>query len=384
MSLIADAAAVLAMLGLALAFVGSFVAALFFRTAPPFRSGQPPVTILRPLCGDEPLLEDALDSCCTQDYPAVQIVFGLHDRDDRAMAVVERVRQRFPAADIAVVIDPRRLGTNPKVANLINMLTAARHDVLAISDSDLHLPSDYLARLVGALEQPRVGLVTAPYLGRAACASIASWLGTSAIDYGFLPGFLLARALGRRDCLGSTMMLRRATLDRIGGFGAVANSLAEDNVLGQRIRALGLEVELTPTLPRTTVAETSLRALWSHELRWMRTIRSVAPAGLAFSVVQYPLFWSALMVASAGGTRGAIGYYLAVWMLRGMAVLAVACAERRPTLSTGSLLAILLLPLREILTVLEVAASYGGDGVLWRGRAMTINAGGALADPYPH
>lgn len=373
MSLFADAAVLLTALGLAIAFAGSIVTARFARTSAPALRDHPPVTILRPLCGDEPLLEEALASCCTQDYPAVQIVFGLHDRDDPAGAAVERVRRRFPNADIAVVIDRTYIGANPKVANLMNMLPAARHDILAVSDSDLHLPPDYLTRLVGTLEQPRVGMVTAPYLGRTARSAVASRLGVSGIEHGFLPGFLLARALGRRDCLGGTMMLRRATLDRIGGFGAVANCLADDNVMGQRVRALGLEIGLAPTLPRTTVAEPSLRALWSHELRWMRTIRALAPAGLAFSVVQYPLFWAALIVAFSGGASRAFAYYLAVWAVRGIAALAVARAARQqPILSASSFLPILFLPLREILTVVEIAASYSGSTVTWRGHVMAI------------
>lgn len=384
MTIVVAAAVLLAALGLALAFVSAIVTARFFRAPTQLLCDHPPVTILRPLCGDEPLLEEALASCCTQDYRAVQIVFGLHDRDDPARAVVERIRQRFPAADIAVVIDRMRIGTNPKVANLMNMLPAARHGILAVSDSDLHLPADYLAHLVSALNQPRVGLVTAPYLSRAARPTIASWLGAGAIDYGFLPGFLLARALGRRDCLGSTMMLHRTTLDRIGGFGEIANCLAEDNVLGQHVRALGLEIGLARTLPHTTVAETSLRALWLHELRWMRTIRFLAPVGLAFSVVQYPLFWVALAVAFSGSTGRALWYYLAAWLVRGIAALVIARAVRPSILSADSLLAILLLPLREILTVLEIAASYGGDSVVWRSHTIMATDGDTLVEPYPH
>jgi len=382
MTIAFDVAMLVTVLGLALVVVGSIVAARFISMPGPTSRDCPPVTILRPLCGDEPLLEEALATCCMQEYPAVQIVFGLHDRNDRAMVAVERVRQRFPGADIAVVVDQTRLGTNPKVANLMNMLPAARYDVLAISDSDLHLAPDYLTRLVGALNDPRIGLVTAPYLGRVARPAIASWLGVSAIDYGFLPSFLLARALGRRDCLGSTMMLRRATLDRAGGFDSVVNCLAEDNILGQRVRALGLEVALAHTMPRTTVAETSLRALWSHERRWMQTIRSVAPpAGLAFSVLQYPLFWAALAFAFSGGAGSSFLYYLATWAVRGLAAFVVTRAARPSIPSTDALWSILLLPLREILTVLEIAASYSSRTVLWRNQAMTVSGGGTLAYP---
>src|SRR6185437_298400 len=125
----------------------------------------PPVTVLKPLCGDEPLLEEALTSCFAQDYPAFQIVFGIQNPNDPALGVLERVRLRFPDRDIAVVVDPTPHGPNRKVANLINMLPSAKHQIVVISDSDLHLPHSYLERLVVALEKPGAGLVTSLYIG---------------------------------------------------------------------------------------------------------------------------------------------------------------------------------------------------------------------------
>ena len=124
-----------------------------------------PVTVLKPLYGDEPLLEQALASVCQQDYPEWQVVFGVQDRADTAMPVVQRLQNRFPECDIAVVVDPTRHGPNGKVGNLINMLAAAKHDVLVIADSDVHVARDWLWRLIAALVAPGVGLVTTVYTG---------------------------------------------------------------------------------------------------------------------------------------------------------------------------------------------------------------------------
>ena len=107
------------------------------------------VTILKPLHGDEPLLEEALASFCAQDYGPFQIVFGLQDAADPALHVIRRVRARFPEADIAVVIDPAQHGVNRKVSNLINMWPEARHDIIVMADSDIHAAPDYLSDLVG-------------------------------------------------------------------------------------------------------------------------------------------------------------------------------------------------------------------------------------------
>ncbi len=110
------------------------------------------MTVLKPLFGAEPMLEQALASLCAQDYPAFQVVFGVQDPADPAVAVVRRIQARFPQCDIALVVDPTPHGRNRKVGNLINMMAAARHDVLVIADSDVHAAPDYLTRIVAALE----------------------------------------------------------------------------------------------------------------------------------------------------------------------------------------------------------------------------------------
>ena len=159
----------------------------------------------------------------------------------------------------------RGTGANRKVGNLINMLPAAA----ARRAGDRRLATctcapDYLTRLVAALEQPGVGLVTTLYAGLpAARPLVAPMLGATQITHGFLPGALLARAMGRQDCLGATMALRRDTLARIGGFAALVDHLADDNVLGrlvQRRRAGGRPGRHGAV---DTVPETALAALFA-------------------------------------------------------------------------------------------------------------------------
>src|SRR5258708_38639302 len=146
------------------------------------------------------------------------------------------------------------------------MLPAARHDVLVISDSDLHVMPDYLEQLVAALEVPGTGLVTAVFTGLTAHRGWPARLGATHISHIFLPGVLVARAMGRQDCLGSTVMLRRQVLEDIGGLQPLVTELAEDNVLGQRVRGLGLTVRLADIVTAVTVPEASFRPLWHHEI----------------------------------------------------------------------------------------------------------------------
>jgi ceramide glucosyltransferase len=377
MTFVADLVAVLASLALLQCLAGLWLARRFAgaRGQGALPADPPPVTILKPLCGDEPLLEEALTSCFSQDYPGFQIVFGIQNPNDPALEVLDRVRGRFPDRDIAVVVDPTPHGPNRKVANLINMLPSAKHEIVVISDSDLHLPRNYLERLVVALERPGTGLVTSLYIG--APPVVAGWaakMGSTQITHGFLPGVLLSRALGREDCLGSTAMLTKETLERTGGFRGLVQLLAEDNVMGQRVKALGLKVGLADTIPTATVPEPDLPALWQHEIRWTSTIRALAPVSLCGSTLQYPLFWALLAVLASAGAGWSLMLFVVAWIVRwgaaGMIDTALKPMVGRPALPTP----FWMLPLRDLLTVAEIATSFGVDEVVWRGHRLGTNS----------
>ncbi len=207
----------------------------------------PAVTLLKPLHGDEPGLEAALASVLSQDYPApVQIVFGLQDPADPAHAVVARLKARFPGRDIALVTDPRSHGRNAKVSNLINMMAAARHDVLVLADSDIAVPPRYLKEVVAALDAPGVGAVSCLYSG---VGVMGAWsrLAAMGVSYQFLPNAAAGIWLGlAHPCFGSTIALTRQTLTEIGGFEAFADLLADDYEIGRAVRAAGRTLAYPP------------------------------------------------------------------------------------------------------------------------------------------
>jgi len=377
---LAELAAFSALIGI-LSCLAGWIAVLRFAASPSLPPTKyPSVTILKPLCGEEPQLEEALASCCSQTYPTFQIVFGLHHRTDPALAVVQRLQARFPDCDIAVVVDPALHGSNRKVSNLINMLPSARHDVLLISDSDLHVPSNYLERLVVELEKSGTGLVTSVSFGLPPAE--LGWpakLGATQITYNYLPGILLSRVLGRQDCLGSTAMLRREVLERTGGLFPLAQLLAEDNVMGQRVRELGLSVRLADTVVAATVPEPSFSALWRHEVRWTRTIRASAPIALAASILQYPLFWAAMACALSAGAPWSIALLCGTWFVRAIAMKGIDAALRGKIEHLAPASNVWLMPVRDILSVIEIGASYWIENVVWRGHKM--NANGIVSEP---
>ena len=346
--------------------------ARFRRRRDPEPALLPGVTILKPLHGDEPLLEEALATVCAQDYPEFQIVFGLQDPADPALQVLQRLRARFPQVRMDVVVDRTQHGANRKIGNLINMMSVVRHEMLVIADSDMHVAPDYLRRLVAAM-RPGVGLVTTVYSGLPATDGLPGQLGAAQINHAFLPGALLARMMGRQDCLGATMALTREMLEEIGGLRALVDHLADDAVLGRLVRDRGFSVALADTVPSTTVPETQMPALFEHELRWARTVKSLVPSEFALSVVQYPIFWAALTVGVSGGAGWAWSLFVGAWLVRAVSAFGI---DRHLGIASG--LTIWCLPFRDLLSVTVILASYRTRRVAWRGQIMMASRPGLV------
>jgi ceramide glucosyltransferase len=344
----------------------------FVRATPPCARSLPPVTVLKPLHGAEPLLAEALETFFRQDYPVLQLVFGVHRADDPAAAVVRALCARYPQVDATLVVDATQHGANGKIGNLINMLPSAKYSVLVVSDSDMHVATDYVRQVAAALAVGGTGLVTSLYVGRPATPGLATQLGAAYINQIFASGAVMARALGRQDCLGATMALRRSTLQRIGGFEALAPFVADDGVLGRLVVAAGYNVGLAATVPATTVAETNFLALFSHELRWARTIRAMAPRAFLLSVVQFPIFWSLLAVAL-------VPHHVWPAALLTLAVLVRAASGRLIERALGATVTpVWLVPLRDLLSVAVMAASFAGRNVAWRGQVLSTAPDRAL------
>ncbi|HEV7617711.1 MAG TPA: bacteriohopanetetrol glucosamine biosynthesis glycosyltransferase HpnI [Burkholderiaceae bacterium] len=268
-------------------------------TQPESASSRLPITVFKPLCGLEPRLEDNLATLCEQTYPAYQLIFGVRDPNDPAIATVKRLKARYPEQDIQLVVDSRVYGSNFKVSNLINMASAARHSWLVIADSDIAVRPDYLARVSAPLADPAVGIVTCLYRGRS-LDTFWTRLGVLFIDTWFAPSVRVASAFGGSAFgFGATIALRADTLASLGGFQAIRNRLADDFWLGQLARDRGLATVISEVCVTTDVTENDFPSMWSRERRWMQTIRGVNPLGYTFTFVTFtfPLLVAGLCLA---------------------------------------------------------------------------------------
>ncbi len=333
------------------------------------RSNTPKVTILKPLCGAEPESYLCLRSFCDQDYPEFQVVFGIADPSDPVLGVVQRLQREFPQRDLQILIDPRQHGSSRKISNLINMMPMVSHEHLVLADSDVRVEPSYLSNIVAPLSDSDVGIVTCPYRGMPR-RGIWSTLGAMFINEWFMPSVQVAAMSANPSfAFGAGIALRRQVLMQIGGFEAIVNHLADDYRLGELSRGLGLRTVLSDVEVEVAVAETSLRALVEHELRWLRTIRAVRPTAYAFCFVTFGVPVAVLGALLCGGGIAPTGMVVVTAAAR----LLLHGRRRWRRLPAWQLL---LVPARDLLSLALWVWSFTTRRVRWRDQEYRVSKDG--------
>jgi ceramide glucosyltransferase len=339
------------------------------------RSGwTPPVSVLKPLLGNDGQLYENLRSFCEQDYPAYEVLFGVRDQSDPAIHVVNRLRNEFPQLDIRLLVNDRVIGANGKISNVANLWHEAKHDVIVLADSDMRVGRDYLRAVVAPLEEKSVGLVTCLYRSPAR-SGLGSTLATMFINEWFFPAALVgARLQPLRHAFGATIACRRDPLTAIGGFEAVADYLADDYMLGALVSQQGLRVVLSPYIVENASGERDLPSLLARELRWTRTIRTVRPLSYFLSGLTHGLPLSLLFLLDSPSSELALAMVGLHLGLRG-AVGRIVYSVLRLPVPRGRLW---LVPLRDSLSLMMWVLSFLGQSVRWHGRRLWVDAHGKI------
>ena len=353
--------------------LAAFAAQRWRRRAPSEPGLTPPVSVIKPVCGLEPDLRANLTSFCTQVYPDYEVLFVAERDDDPGLAVAREVAAQFASLRTVVLSAGQRVGRNLKVCGLHHAQCHARHDIIAVSDSDMRVTPGYLQRVIAPLADPSVGVVTCLYRGVDA-KGLASSLETLAIGADFIPSVLVAWLLqGPRFGFGSTLAVRRGPLEASGGFVSVADELADDYRLAERIRATGAKEVLSGYVVECVLGHQAFRAMWRRRLRWSRTVRTLSPAGWVGTLVTHVTIVAALLAC----VRPSL---VAVWALAATVLWRAACAAAIAgrTEDQGVLRLLWLLPISDLLTFVLWMASFTGRSVAWRGRELRFGPGGRL------
>jgi ceramide glucosyltransferase len=374
------------------------------------RSFAPAVTVLKPLKGCDAATENCLRSWFVQEYAGpTQILFGVASAEDPAGEVVCKLLKEFPGRDAQLVVCGQSLGANGKISTLAQLEPLAKHDLVVVSDADVRVPPDFLANVVAPLHEPGVGLVNCFYR-LANPTTLAMQWEAIAINADFWSQVLQSKSLKPLDfALGAVMITRRRQLEEIGGFKSLVNCLADDFQLGNRIARRGQRIVLSPVVVECWDPPMDWRAVWSHQLRWARTIRVCRPLAYFFSILSNVTLWALLWFAVAvpGMTTQTVASHdigpiphvtgetfvsanvtismihvpvgVIVAVLLGLArILAANGFQTRLTCSSAHTNYFWLVPIKDLLQASIWFCAFIGNRVEWRGQKFKLRRDGTL------
>lgn len=350
----------------------------------PVPAFAPGVSILKSLKGLDPGMLDAFRSHCRQNYAGeFELLFGVSSLDEPAVSAVQQLQAEFPDHAIRLIECPERLGANGKVSTLIQMVPHARLEFLLVNDSDITVSSNYLTRVMAhfAPLQPRpfhqppkaVGLVTTLYRGRAH-GTLGSRLESLTIATDFMPSVLVARMLesGLRYGLGSTLAVSRQALEKIGGFQALVDRLADDYELGERIFQSGYRIALSAGVVETSIPAYDWRGFCDHQLRWLRTVRDARPGGYTGLIFTQGFNLALLNLIASGFSP------LSLWLLALSFFLRLSLAMTVGTEVLGDhqvLPSLWLLPVRDLVATALWIGGFASNTIVWRGERFEVRQG---------
>jgi len=336
------------------------ILACVFRGRVRAAKGVGPVSVLKPVRGLDTGFREAIRShtVLQGDY---EFLCGVSQPNDPGLAVLRefyRVR----------VVDSVTQAPNGKVGVLMDLAVAAKHPILVVNDADIRVEPDYLTRVTAPLADPGVGLVTCLY--RPLGDTFAARFEGLGVATDFAPSALVARLVGVDEfAMGATLAFRRVDLERIGGFAAVADYLADDYQVGHRIHALGLKCVLSDVVVETHLGG-GWRQVWAHQLRWARTIRVSRFGGYLGLPITNATLWAVVCALFGRWDLAAVllGLRLVMAFAAGWGVLR----------SRDVLFLWWLAPARDLFGFAVWVAGLFGNTVMWRGRRLELDREGRI------
>lgn len=339
------------------------------------REHYPAISVLKPLCGVDEGLYENLVSFARQRYPEFELVFGIADPHDPALAVVNRLRAEYPGVAIRLVVhgelDPI---ANPKVISLLHMQRIARHELVLVSDSNVRVEPDYLQHIGAEMEDPVVGLVSNVIVAHGG-KSLGAQCENLHLNTFVLGGVCIAD-LGNVPCVvGKSMLMRRTELATLGGFESLRDVLAEDYLLGQRYHEAGFRVVLSCHPVRTENKNLTFTRFLARHMRWAQLRRWCALGPFFSEPLLYPTPWLiAPLLAHESLLPSSWAYAAAVLVRIGSdGILSRSVTGRWP-----SIRALALIPVKDTLLLGVWMIAFCRRNVQWRGHMLRIGPGTRL------
>jgi ceramide glucosyltransferase len=332
----------------------------------------PPVSLLKPVHGVDFASRINFESFCRQNYPEYEILFCVNDMDDPAVPLLRQAVEDFPRCSIRILSNAPKMGSNQKVNNLVLLAREAKHEIMVQSDGDVRVSPDYLKNVVAEFADESVGAVSCFYRG---VAERDFWAEVEAVGAAsdFFAGALVANLPGRVTfALGASVATTKTWLEKIGGYEALADLLADDYEIGNRVHKAGGKVLLSREAVWTMYPAQSLMSFWQHQVRWARTVRLVRPASFFGLVVTHGLPWCVIAAVVAPTASIGAGYVAAYLVLRLLMAWVVGVWGVEDEVLRRKLW---LVPLRDAIHFAVWLAGFASNRVTWGGVEYAIEGG---------
>ena len=357
--------------------ISLFCGRSFFNRKKPANDFFPPVTILKPVKGMDAESFENFASFCRQEYPCYQLVFAAASADDPAIPVVDRLKTEFPDVDIELVVDGTIHGPNYKVCNLINAWPKVKHGIVIVCDSDIRVGEGYLREVCAPFADPEVGLVTSLYRSPGVRGT-ATALEAMGFTSEMVPNVMVALKLeGLSFALGASMAVRREALEKIGGFPVLADYLADDYQLGNKVFRAGYRIELSDCFVESVMHRENFGTVLSRQLRWARTMRASRPGGYFASGITQPFPAACLALALSGCSAAGGAALISLYLVRVLTAMIYSRSYVKDRIFPRWLW---LLPLRDALAFATWALAFMGNRVRWRGHLFRLLPGGRIVE----
>ncbi len=263
------------------------------RLASPPSFYTPRVSLICPVKGLEPGLEQNLTALTEFEYPNYEITFTLADSADPAHSLVSRIAaaSKRPAR---VVVAGKPEGCAEKVNNLRVAVeqTSPTCEVLVFADSDGRAARSWLTRLVAPLADARLGAATTYrwcFPGQAGMASAlaASWNASVASELG---------DHRRNFCWGGGTALRKTVFDQVRALEHWRGSASDDLSLTRALQQAGRTICFVPECLVPTMVAVDLDGLLEFTNRQMILTSVYAPGMWLLAGAAHLLYCSSLLL----------------------------------------------------------------------------------------
>lgn len=365
------------------------VARFFQRPQPSQQVPVQRVSILQPILSGDPTMPHCLEqNLLAAAQSAVELEFHwlVDESDAEGQHVCRHLIVRYPMIAInLILLPPAPQGHNPKTVKLIAALPATTGDVICVLDDDTMLPPDGVATALPYLDTPQAGLVFGlPY--QVDFSNLWSRLVAYFVNSSSLLTYIPYLAFSEPFTInGMFYLLRRETLDAIGGFTGLEPILADDFAVAQRVRQTGYRLIQSPLRHAVSNHVASFGAYWRLLTRWLTFPRESLMRHLGwreqlllYGMTAVPTVVPLVLLVGALGTRSVAmaGVVIGYWVIGYCCFLWV---DRRYLGGVSPLgWSWLVLVVQLLLPLQLVSALVQPQRINWRGHEMAVERGGGF------